>query len=141
MQAKKQKGQAVLETYGELALGPYADLEIGRATKLPPDKIVEALQDVLKESNTSTVDCAVAIPMKSSMVSVIKIPTLDEKQLPKMIPLEARKYIPTACPFCFFACTTFIDAEPISIPKTLWLSFDKNDLKKSLIANSIYIAY
>lgn len=94
VQARKRKGQAILETYGELSLGPYAGLEIGRATKLGPDKIVEALKDVLKEANASTNDCAVAIPMKSSMVSVMKIPTLDEKQLPKMIPIEARKYIP-----------------------------------------------
>lgn len=94
VQVKKKMGQAVLETYGELALGPYGGMEIGRATKLSPEKIVEALKDVLKEANTSTTECAVAIPMKSSMVSVIKIPTLDEKQLPKMIPIEARKYIP-----------------------------------------------
>lgn len=94
VQARKQKGQAILETYGELALGPYAGIEIGRSTKLTVDKIVEALKDVLKEANVSTTDCAVAIPMKSSMVSVMKIPTLDEKQLPTMIPIEARKYIP-----------------------------------------------
>lgn len=94
VQARKSKGRAVLETYGELALGPYAGLEVGRATKLTVDKIVEALADVLKESNTSTTDCAVSIPMRSSMVAVIKMPGMDKKQMPKMIPIEARKYIP-----------------------------------------------
>jgi len=94
VQVSKRKGQAVLETYGELALGPYAGIEIGRATKLGPDKIIEAIKDILKEANTSTPQCAVAIPMKSSMVSIIKIPTLNEKQLASMIPIEARKYIP-----------------------------------------------
>lgn len=94
VQIRRRKGQAVLETYGELALGPYGGIEIGRAVKLKPEQIVDALNDVLKEANTSTTNCAVAIPMKSSMVSVMKIPTLDESQLPKMIPIEARKYIP-----------------------------------------------
>lgn len=94
VQAKKQKGQAVLETYGELSLGPYGGTDIGRSVKLKTEQIIEALKDVLKEANTSTTSCAVAIPMKSSMVSVMKIPAPDESQLSKMIPIEARKYIP-----------------------------------------------
>ena len=35
VQLRKKGGKAVLETYGELALGPYAGVEIGRATNLP----------------------------------------------------------------------------------------------------------
>jgi len=94
VQVRKSNGQAVLETYGELALGPYGGLEVGQSTKLPVEKIVEALIDVLKEANASTIECAISIPMRSSMVSVIKMPAMDSKQLPKMIPIEARKYIP-----------------------------------------------
>lgn len=94
VQARINKGRVVLETYGELALGPYAGVEVGQATKLPVDKVVEALTDVLKEANTSTTTCAMSIPMKSSMVSIIKMPGMDSKQLPKMVPIEARKYIP-----------------------------------------------
>lgn len=94
VQLKRQKGRAVLETYGEIALGPYAGTQIGRSTKLTTDKLAQALTDVLREANVTTVDSAVSIPMKSSMVSIISLPKLEEKQMAQMVPIEARKYIP-----------------------------------------------
>jgi type IV pilus assembly protein PilM len=94
VQLKKKRGKAVLETYGELSLGPYAGTQIGRATSLSNDKIVEALTDLLKESNTTTVNAGVSIPLSSSLVTFIKMPALDNKQLEQMIPIEARKYVP-----------------------------------------------
>ena len=94
VQLMKKGGQAVLQTYGEIALGPYAGVEIGRATKLDYSKISEALKDVMKEANTSTKNAALSIPMRSSMVSVFKMPKIAGKQLADMIPVEARKYIP-----------------------------------------------
>ena len=39
VQLRKRAGQAILETYGELALGPYSGFEIGRATHLAADKL------------------------------------------------------------------------------------------------------
>jgi type IV pilus assembly protein PilM len=89
-----KKGRVVLETYGELALGPYGGMSVGQAVKLPTDKIVEAVTDVLKEANISTKDAAFSIPMRSSMVSVFKMPLMKESQLSQMVPIEARKYIP-----------------------------------------------
>lgn len=94
VQLKKKKGKAILETYGELALGPYAGTEIGRSTNLPTEKIIEALADVLKESNTTTKVCGMAIPLSSSFITFIKMPAIDNRQLAEMIPIEARKYIP-----------------------------------------------
>lgn len=94
VQLKRQKGRAILETYGEIALGPYAGTEIGRSTRLPADKIAEALMDVLREANVTTIDSAISIPMKSSMVSVVSLPKLDDRQMAEMVPIEARKYIP-----------------------------------------------
>jgi type IV pilus assembly protein PilM len=94
VQLQRKNGSAVLQTYGEIALGPYAGTDVGRATKLDAEKISEALTDVLKESNTSTVDAAVTIPMSSSMVSVFDMPAMNSRQLNQMVPIEARKYIP-----------------------------------------------
>lgn len=94
VQLKKKKGRAVLETYGELALGPYGGVEVGRATSLSTDKISEAMGDLLKEAKTTTKSCGITIPLASSFVTFIKMPALDEKQLAQMIPIEARKYIP-----------------------------------------------
>lgn len=94
VQLRKKAGQAILETYGELSLGPYAQIDIGRATHLSSDKLAEALNDVLRESNTTTKKCGLAIPLVASLVSLIELPSAPSAQLAQMIPLEARKYIP-----------------------------------------------
>jgi type IV pilus assembly protein PilM len=94
VQLRKKNGKAILETYGELSLGPYAGTEIGRATNLPQEKIVEALKDLIKEANVSTTVCGMSIPASASLISFIKMPTSDPRQLETAVPLEARKYIP-----------------------------------------------
>lgn len=94
VQIKKKRGRAVLETYGELALGPYAGVEVGRSTNLPTEKTIEALRDILREAKTTTVSAGVALPLSSSLISFISIPTVPEKQLAEVVSLEARKYIP-----------------------------------------------
>lgn len=94
VQLRRQKGRAILETYGELSLGPYAGIEIGRATRLDNNQLVEAINDVLKEAHATTRVAGISIPMKSSMVSTISMPDMSEKQLAQMVPIEARKYIP-----------------------------------------------
>lgn len=94
VQLRREKGAAILETYGELALGPYAGVETGRATHLAPEKLAEALKDIMAEANVTTKTCGVSIPFSSSLISLIDMPALDQSQLAKMIPIEARKYIP-----------------------------------------------
>lgn len=93
-QLKKRRGVAVLETYGELALGPYAGVEIGRATNLPAQKIAEALGDLMREANVTTKSAGLSIPFASSLISLLELPPVSEKQLATMVPIEARKYIP-----------------------------------------------
>ncbi len=94
VQLRNEDGAAVLETYGELSLGPYADIEIGRATALDVDKLAEALRDILREANVTTKACGVSIPFASSLITLLELPEVDTKTLKTMIPLEARKYIP-----------------------------------------------
>ena len=94
VQMRRERGRVILETYGAIALGPYAGVEIGRATALPAEKIAEALKDVIREANVTTNDAAISIPYSASLVSVIKLPVAVEKQLAEVVPLEARKYIP-----------------------------------------------
>ncbi|MBC7836819.1 type IV pilus assembly protein PilM [Acetobacteraceae bacterium] len=94
VQLKREHGRVVLETYGAIALGPYGGMEIGRATALPTDKIIEALKDVIREANVTTVDAAISIPYSSSLISIVKLPAAVEPQLAQVVPIEARKYIP-----------------------------------------------
>ncbi len=94
VQLKKKDGKAVLETYGALALGPYAGLEIGQATNLDQIKIAQALVDIIREAKVTTDDCAIAIPLSASLVRTVTLPRVSEKELKTMVPIEARKYIP-----------------------------------------------
>lgn len=95
VEIKKKGGKAILETYGAIALGPYADLDIGRVTNLPPEKIAEALKEVLKQSGVTTISAALSIPVQSSLIFTIELPAqIKENEIASIIPTEARKYIP-----------------------------------------------
>jgi type IV pilus assembly protein PilM len=94
VQLRNSRGVAVLETYGEIALGPYAGQPIGKVVKLTPEKTAEALKDLMKEANVTAQSAGLSIPFSSSLVSVIDLPQVDEESLERIIPIEARKYIP-----------------------------------------------
>ncbi len=95
VEIKKKNGKAVLETYGAIALGPYADLDNGRVTNLPAEKIVEALKEVLKQSGVTTPSVALSVPVQSSLIFTIDLPAqVKQSELASIIPTEARKYIP-----------------------------------------------
>lgn len=94
VQLKKKGSKAILETYGELALGPMAGLEIGQATNLPAEKIVEAINSLFKEANITSRDIVFSIPLTATMLSVIRLPDVGQAKLDQVVPLEARKYIP-----------------------------------------------
>ena len=94
VQLGEKEGVAVLENYGELALGPYVGLAVGQATSLNKEKIKEALRDIFNEADLEGNYAAISIPMSSTLLSLIELPRVDKKQLNSMIPIEARKYIP-----------------------------------------------
>lgn len=94
VQIRQKGGRAILETYGALSLGPYAKVEIGRATNLPVEAVITALKDILREAKTTTKSGGLAIPFGASLMSIVELPQVSEKQMAQMIPIEARKYIP-----------------------------------------------
>ncbi len=96
VQLTKKSGHPVLETYGELSLGPYAGKEVGEATNLPIEKIIAAVTDMLreKEVNITTRVAGLSIPFASSLMAVIELPALSAKEISDMVPIESRKYIP-----------------------------------------------
>ncbi len=95
VEIKKKGGRAMLETYGAVSLGPYADLDLGKVTNLSAEKIVEALKEVLKAAGVTTSSAALAIPAQSSLVFTIELPpSVKESALATIVPTEARKYIP-----------------------------------------------
>lgn len=94
VQLRASRGIAVLETYGEIALGPYGNQPIGKTVKLPPEKTAEAITDLMKEANITARLGGLSIPFSGSLVSVLDLPNVDEDQLKRIVPIEARKYIP-----------------------------------------------
>ncbi len=95
VQLRKEHGKAVLETYGELALGPYGGGEVGQATNLPAEQITETLKDLLREANVTTNNCGVSIPFARSFLTLVNLPYRASPEEQKtVIELEARKYIP-----------------------------------------------
>lgn len=98
VQLKREKGRAILETYGEIALGPYADMSVGQAVSLSPEVLSTAFEDLARESKVTTRNCGIAIPLSSSLISLIKVPDLPEDKLKTIVPIEARKYIPVPIP-------------------------------------------
>lgn len=94
VQLRREKGQAILETYGEMAVGPYGDLAVGQVSNLTSAKMVELLGDLFREANITARAVSLAIPLRSSLLLIIDLPPLSSSQLDKVIPIEARKYIP-----------------------------------------------
>jgi len=94
VQLRRERGRAVLETYGEIALGPYSGTEVGRSTHLQPPELARALSDLMSEANVTARNAGVSVPFSASLTSVIEMPPMEPAQLAHMIPLEARKYIP-----------------------------------------------
>ncbi len=96
VQIKKERGRAVLQTYGELGLGPYNKLSIGQIVSLNPDQYASIILDLLKEANITATRGGLSIPLKLSLINVIDIPKVEEKDQKNVIELEARKYIPVS---------------------------------------------
>ncbi|MCC7160531.1 type IV pilus assembly protein PilM [Candidatus Nomurabacteria bacterium] len=95
VEVKKKGGKVILETYGAIALGPYADLDAGRVANLPVEKVISALQEVLKQSDVTSKNLAVSVPVQSSLIFTIELPAqIKESEISEIVPTEARKYIP-----------------------------------------------
>lgn len=96
VQLQKKGNRAILDTYGELSLGPYGGVSVGQSTNLNTEKMAQAINDLLSEKEVAITSrsCGIAIPFKASLLSVIQMPEMSEKELASVIPIEARKYIP-----------------------------------------------
>ena len=97
VELKKENGRIILDTYGALALGQFneKDPHIGQVTNLSVDVLTKALLDVLKETNITSTNIVLGIPSVSCIIFILQLPTeIEEKNLPLVIPTEAKKFIP-----------------------------------------------
>lgn len=94
VQLRKEKNRIILDTYGEVALGPYGGLKIGQAVHLGEEKLLEAINDLFKEAKVTARDAVIAIDSSAAYVSLVHVPKVTDEELRTMMPIEARKYIP-----------------------------------------------
>ncbi|MBI2038921.1 MAG: type IV pilus assembly protein PilM [Candidatus Niyogibacteria bacterium] len=94
VQLRREQERAVLETYGELSLGPYGSVAGGQAVRLTEDKAKEALADLMREAGVKAKSAVVAIPLRASFVTVIEMPQMEKKELKEAVEYELRRYIP-----------------------------------------------
>lgn len=89
-----QKGVVSLTSYGELQLGPYANLGMGSFVKLPLEKRIEAVIDVIRESRVTAKDGVLSLPLSESFVTVMSLDAKENEDITPRVHVEARKYIP-----------------------------------------------
>jgi len=95
-QLKKEKGRILLETYGEVALGSYEGEEgiAGQLTNLENDKLTSALKNLLEQANVNATSAVVSVSSATSLIFILTVPQISERELSGVIKNEARKYIP-----------------------------------------------
>lgn len=96
VELKKQSGRALLDTYGALALGQYAEGgHVGQVTNFDSEKIATALVDVLRETKITSTNVVIGIPSVSCIIFILQLPAeIEERNLAMVIPDEAKKFIP-----------------------------------------------
>ncbi len=94
VQLKRDGAKILLETYGELELGTYANDKPGRVVTLAPDIIAKAVSDILREANVTTKASMISIQSQATLIFLLDLPEVSESELASIIPNESRKYIP-----------------------------------------------
>ncbi|MFT6361287.1 MAG: type IV pilus assembly protein PilM [Candidatus Paceibacteria bacterium] len=95
-QLKKEKGRILLETYGEVALGPYQDKDgtHGQLTHLEVDKLTEALKNLIDQANVTAKNALISVSSSTSLIFILQVPLISQRELGGVVQNEARKYIP-----------------------------------------------
>lgn len=94
VQLRIEKEKAVLETYGELATGPYAHKGVGQAARLADPKVAEVIKDLVRETGSTAKSVVASIPLRNSFITIVEVPTSDLKELETIMQYEMRRYIP-----------------------------------------------
>lgn len=110
----------VLDTYGEIDLGPYADHEARKTARLEPEQKSEALLGLLRTVDASSRRGGISIPLSSTLISFIQTPQRSPEQMRILIPSEAKEYIPV----------------PIESVTLDWVIIPDNNSKKDAFARA-----
>ena len=111
-------GKTVLNTYGSIALGPYAGKPVGMVVSVTPENIGKALIELFKETNATQTNVAVTIPTSASLLHDIAIPIgINDSEIKTVVMTEAHRVIPV----------------PVSDVEIDWLSIPEEILPKEIL--------
>jgi type IV pilus assembly protein PilM len=94
VQLRREKEKIILDTYGEIELGPYAGQVVGQPVHLGEDKLIEVIKDLFREAKVTARETTISIDSSASFISLVKVPKVEDSQLQTMMAFEAKKYIP-----------------------------------------------
>lgn len=94
IELERSEGRVVFKKYGSVATGPYMQAEVGQIPRINAEAVTAALKDLFQELRITTKQVVMPIQSASSMVFVLPLPPVSDRQLPKIVPTEAGKYIP-----------------------------------------------
>jgi len=95
VQLKKEEGRIVLDTYGEVALGPYEEDGVaGQIAHLEQEQLTEAVKNLIKQANVSAKTAFISLASSSSLIFILSLPRISEHELAGAVQSEVKKYIP-----------------------------------------------
>jgi type IV pilus assembly protein PilM len=94
VQVRLSDERAILETYGELATGPYIAKSIGQGVQLSGKNATELIRDLIRETGATAKNAVVAVSLRNSFVTTVEIPRMQSEDIKSVMQYEARRYIP-----------------------------------------------
>lgn len=126
VQFSLKNNRIILDTYGSIALGPYANLPVGAVANPTPEKIGEAIKELIKECNVTTQRLAVSLPTSSSLFRDISVPSgITDTEMKTVATTEAHRVIPVPI--------TDVDIDWLPIPKEILPEEIQKEDKKHLL--------
>lgn len=98
VELQKKANRFALNNYGILEL---KDIKTGTGTaigqsvlKMPDDEIVWGIKEIIRMAKMESRDVVASLPSSSTFTTVIDMPYISEQDLNRVLPFEAKKYIP-----------------------------------------------
>ncbi len=105
--------EIVLDTYGEMDLGPYGEREARKAVHLSEEQLSRMLADFMQAIDTTSRTGGLAVPLSASLIAIVDLPKREASQMDKIIAVEAKPFIPVPMDTVILNWYALSDAKPI----------------------------
>ncbi len=95
VQLSLKNNKIILDTYGAIATGPYADMPVGSSATPTPEKIGEAIKELIKECKIDINNIAMSLPTSACLLKDITVPaSITDSEMKTVVSTEARRVVP-----------------------------------------------